>query len=87
MEINMVLANVLVAVGVGMARSALGYLAVIQKEYFDGWKFMQGAIIGAVGGSVAGIVAQDWKGAVIGALTADDVRSILQNYNKGKEAK
>ena len=80
--VNPILFNVGVAAAVGLARSAVGYLAVITKEDFDLWKFCQGALVGTVGGSIAGILANDFKTAIIGALTADDVRSVATNMLK-----
>ncbi len=79
---NATLINVLVAAAVGFGRSAAGYLAVIKKEEFDLFKFLTGALIGTAGGIFAGLLANDFKMAIIGALTADDIRSVGMNAIK-----
>ena len=81
---NNILLNVLVAGGVGTARALLGYAAVFQTEAFDLKKFLTGVFIGLVGGGIAGAMANDVRLAVIGALGADDFRSIATNYYKNR---
>ena len=81
---NPIILNVLAAAGTGFGKSLLGYVAVIRKEDFDGWKFFQGALIGIVGGAIAGVIADDWKMSIIGALGADDIRSFAINYVRNK---
>lgn len=81
---NPIILNVLVAGAVGTARSLLGYAAVYQTEDFNVKKFLTGAFIGLVGGGIAGAMANDAKMAIIGALGADDIRSIATNYYKHK---
>ena len=79
---NQIIFNVGIAAIVGVVKSAAGYIAVIKREEFDAWKFMQGILIGVVGGGIAGAMANDWKMSIIGALAADDIRSAAVNYVK-----
>ena len=79
---NPIILNVLVAAGVGTAKSLMGYAAVFQTEDFSPKKFFTGLLIGVVGGGIAGAMANDVKLAIIGALGADDIRSFAANYGK-----
>ena len=79
-----ILVNVGVAAATGFARSFLGYLAVIQAEKFSFKKFMLGAATGIIAGAIAGVMAQDMKMSIIGALAGDDIRSAAVNFYKNK---
>ena len=81
---NPIIVNVAVAAGTGLARSLLGYLAVMQQESFSAKKFMLGAATGIIAGAIAGAMANDAKMAIIGALAGDDIRSAAVNYYKNK---
>ena len=80
---NNILLNVLVGMGTGAGKALIGYLAVAKRETFDWYKFfVQGVLVGTVGGALLGAIAQDPKMAVIGALGADDIRSSFVNMKK-----
>ena len=80
--VNPTLITIGIASLVGFIKSSVGYIAVIKKEEFDSWKFIQGILVGTVGGGIAGALTQDIKMAIIGALSADDIRSAAINYTK-----
>ena len=80
---NNILLNVLVGAGTGTGKAVVGYLAVAKQEDFDWYKFfVQGVLVGTIGGGLLGAIAQDPKLAVIGALGADDIRSAFTNFRK-----
>lgn len=82
--VNPIILNVVVAAAVGLGRSLLGYLAVMQAETFSLKKFVLGAATGVIAGALAGAIAQDVKTSIIAALAGDDIRSAAVNYYKNK---